>query len=247
MPESAAASSEFQGNRAPSRSDSARRIAQSSRASPGGKTARPRQLRTPFGIDKSRRLLGIGGAGQDHIGAVSAGIAMGTLIDRRRRCQAPPCRSHRPPADRQHRCRRRQRRARSPPYRDRPASAMRRRRARRRGRRGVQDRKTVPAFLHRAGGKRKPRRRAHDGRAARLRIGAGSDNDQRALCLAQNLGKIVLPSTSAASVSARRRVSGRDRCRSPFSPITAIGIIRDRQAWRMRALSTLASSADWRR
>ena len=49
--------------------ESARRIFQSSLASPGGNTASRRALRPALGVDVGRVLLGVGGARQDHVGA----------------------------------------------------------------------------------------------------------------------------------------------------------------------------------
>ena len=65
----------------PAPRDSARRIAQSSRASPGGKTARSAMLHAAFGVDVGAVLLGVGGARQDHVGAVRAAVAVVPLID----------------------------------------------------------------------------------------------------------------------------------------------------------------------
>ena len=56
-------------------------MAQSSSASPGGKTAALGPLRPALEIDVGAFLLGIGGARQDHIGMMGAGIAMAALID----------------------------------------------------------------------------------------------------------------------------------------------------------------------
>ena len=67
--------------RLPSTSDSARRIAQSSFASPGGNAARVRALHPALEIDVEAFLLRIGGARQDDIGIVRAGVAMAALID----------------------------------------------------------------------------------------------------------------------------------------------------------------------
>ncbi len=98
---------------APSTSDSARRIAQSSRASPGGKLARLADLHAAFGVDVDAGFFRIGRAGQDHVGAVCAIVAMGADVDRRRR-----------------RARRRSRRRRAEtPSRARPAAPWRRRQA----------------------------------------------------------------------------------------------------------------------
>ena len=87
------AASESKGSCAPSASDSARRIAQSSRASPGGKTARSANCGAALGVDVDARLLGIGGAGQDDVGAMRAAVAV-RADDRRRRRRAR-CRSRR--------------------------------------------------------------------------------------------------------------------------------------------------------
>ncbi len=44
-------------------------------------------LRPPLGVDIGRILLGVGGAGQDHVGAAGAGIAVMALIDDEGRAQ----------------------------------------------------------------------------------------------------------------------------------------------------------------
>ena len=69
------------GSGLPSTADRARRIVQSSRASPGGNDGARGHLRAAFGVDVDAVLLGIGGAGQDDIGAMCAAIAMAALID----------------------------------------------------------------------------------------------------------------------------------------------------------------------
>ncbi len=65
----------------PARRTSARTIFQSSRASPGGKARQRRLLHAALGVDVGGVLLGVGGARQDHIGAMGAGIAVMALID----------------------------------------------------------------------------------------------------------------------------------------------------------------------
>ena len=78
---------------APSTSDSARRIAQSSRASPGGNAARFGHLHAALGVDVGAGLFRIGGARQDHVGAMRAAVAMGAEIDDEG--ARPRCRSRR--------------------------------------------------------------------------------------------------------------------------------------------------------
>ena len=73
--------SELNGSGLPMAPDSARMIAQSSLASPGGNTARLGHLHAALGVDVGRRLFGVGRGWQDDVGAVRAGVAMGADID----------------------------------------------------------------------------------------------------------------------------------------------------------------------
>ena len=65
----------------PSRSDSARRIAQSSRASPGGKIGAEALLNAALRVHVGAGLLGVGRARQDDVGTMGAGIAVVALVD----------------------------------------------------------------------------------------------------------------------------------------------------------------------
>ena len=56
-------------------------MAQSSLASPGGKCGAGGHLGAAFGVHVGHRLLGVGCRRQDHIGAVGAGVAMGSHVD----------------------------------------------------------------------------------------------------------------------------------------------------------------------
>ena len=69
------------GSRCPSTSDSARRIAQSSRASPGGNDARARHLHAALGVDVDAGFFRIGRTRQDHVGAMRAAVAVAADID----------------------------------------------------------------------------------------------------------------------------------------------------------------------
>ena len=182
----------------PSTSDSARRIAQSSRASPGGNEARAGHLHAALGVDVDAGLFGVGRAGQDHVGAMRAAIAMRADIDdegaRRdvdligaeqeqhieRRRRSPFASRSCPPS---------------------PGNEADVERADARGR-SVQHAEAVPAVLHRAkfDGELAPRaRRSRAPSVAHQR--ALADDDQRRSRLFQRVGKSVLPDSSSASVS----------------------------------------------
>ena len=64
--------------------DSARRIAQFSRASPGGNPARFAICGRPSVLTKMPRLLGPGRARQDHVGPVRPAVAVAALVDHER-------------------------------------------------------------------------------------------------------------------------------------------------------------------
>ncbi len=65
-------------------SDSARRIAQSSRASPGGRHRAVRHLHAAFRVDVDAGFFRVGRARQDHVSAMRAAVAMGADIDDKR-------------------------------------------------------------------------------------------------------------------------------------------------------------------
>ena len=74
----------FHGWVAPISAESARRIAQFSRASPGGKLARNASCGRPSVFDEKPRLLRIGGRRQDHVGPVRTTIPVRALVDHER-------------------------------------------------------------------------------------------------------------------------------------------------------------------
>ena len=67
-------------------------------------------LDAAFGVHVGAVLFGVGGAGQDDVGAVRAGVAVACLGRRRRPCRVSWCRFRRRRAGRRSRCRRARRR-----------------------------------------------------------------------------------------------------------------------------------------
>ena len=230
--------SESNGSVWPSTSDSARRIAQSSRASPGGKLARLAHLHPALRVHIGAGLLGIGGARQDHVGAMRAAVAV-RADDRRRRRRA-----------RRRFRRRRELKTTIERRRPRMAGAVETALARHeaeieaadaRGR-GVQHGEAVPASLTRRG-LRDLRGEREDGSAVGARQSALPDDDHAASWRSREPRRSRRRWRSRSACRRRRRDTCSRRSGRRVRRSRPIGKPPMRQRLRMRALSTGAS---WR-